>query len=241
MNTCIERPLRINRVMCFSEDNLASYYETAEGIVMSAGVAVNDEYINQDGFVPLGLTPCHQPAVFCDGVGTHLGITLLKAAIELGFEICLQVPHLSRILQGEDTPNNGLMKDVYGNMDYNSTSTQFMRALTSHFTVTDQQAIMTMARAKAAEKRQKQGEKYATAAQKESKTRRLVAENISHGDDLLIDISARGEAAVPGFAIKQPEALLRIRHSTGRRAAVNATHGVAEFPALVVEAAPGGE
>lgn len=47
MNTCIERPLRINRVMCFSEDNLASYYETAEGIMMSAGVAVNDEYSNQ--------------------------------------------------------------------------------------------------------------------------------------------------------------------------------------------------
>jgi hypothetical protein len=43
-------------------------------------------------------------------VGTHLGITVLEAAVDLGLEICLRVPHLSHILQGKDTVNFGPLK-----------------------------------------------------------------------------------------------------------------------------------
>lgn len=51
-----------------------------------------------------------QGVIFCDGVGTHLGIAVLEAALELGVEICMPVPHLSHILQGEDTVNFGPLK-----------------------------------------------------------------------------------------------------------------------------------
>lgn len=47
----------------------------------------------------------HQGVICCDGVGTRLGITVLEAAIEQAFEICLRVPHLGHILQGKDTVN----------------------------------------------------------------------------------------------------------------------------------------
>ena len=47
---------------------------------------------------PKSEQPGQQAVIFCDGVGTHLGITVLEAALELGFEICLRVPHLSHIL-----------------------------------------------------------------------------------------------------------------------------------------------
>ena len=43
--------------------------------------------------------------LICDGVGTHLGYHVVKMAIELGIEIMLRVPHLSFVLQGEDTVN----------------------------------------------------------------------------------------------------------------------------------------
>ena len=43
--------------------------------------------------------------IICDGVGTHLGYHVVKKAIELGIEILLRVPHLSFVLQGEDTVN----------------------------------------------------------------------------------------------------------------------------------------
>eukprot|EP00873_Tetraselmis_striata_P009887 jgi/Tetstr1/430151/TSEL_019984.t1 len=58
--------------------------------------------LNEDAVMP-----GHQAVTYCDGVGARLGITVLEAAIELGFEICLRVPHLSHILQGEDTVNFG--------------------------------------------------------------------------------------------------------------------------------------
>ena len=41
----------------------------------------------------------------CDGVGTHLGYSVVMKALELGLEILLQVPHLSYALQEEDTVN----------------------------------------------------------------------------------------------------------------------------------------
>ena len=59
---------------------------------------------------PRAEDPGNQGVVFCDGVGTHLGITVLETAIELGLEIVLRVPHLSFRLQGEDTHNFGPMK-----------------------------------------------------------------------------------------------------------------------------------
>ncbi len=40
-----------------------------------------------------------------NGVGTHLGYHVVKKAIDLGMEILLRVPHLSFVLQGEDTMN----------------------------------------------------------------------------------------------------------------------------------------
>ena len=43
--------------------------------------------------------------VICYGVGTHLGYNDVMKALELGLEILLRVPHLSHILQGEDTVN----------------------------------------------------------------------------------------------------------------------------------------
>ena len=59
---------------------------------------------------PRDVDPGNQGVVFCDGVGTHLGITVLETAIELGLEIVLRVPHLSFRLQGEDTHNFGPLK-----------------------------------------------------------------------------------------------------------------------------------
>ena len=46
-----------------------------------------------------------QGVVICDGDGTHLAYSVVKRAIELGLEIVLRVPHLSWVLQGEDTVN----------------------------------------------------------------------------------------------------------------------------------------
>ncbi len=44
--------------------------------------------------------------IICDGVGTaHLGYQVVKKAIALGMEILLRAPHLSFVLQGEDTIN----------------------------------------------------------------------------------------------------------------------------------------
>ena len=47
--------------------------------------------------------PRQQCVVICDGVGTHIGLSVLEAAVELGIEVVLRVPHLSFRLQGEDT------------------------------------------------------------------------------------------------------------------------------------------
>ena len=49
--------------------------------------------------------PGHQGVCVCDGVGTHCGIFALEAALSLGLEVLLRVPHLSFKLQGEDTVN----------------------------------------------------------------------------------------------------------------------------------------
>jgi hypothetical protein len=54
-----------------------------------------------------------QDVVICDGVGTHIGFSVLEAAVELGIEIVLRVPHLSFRLHGEDTVNFGVLKVVY--------------------------------------------------------------------------------------------------------------------------------
>ena len=49
--------------------------------------------------------PGQQGVIICDGVGTHLGYSVVKKAVDLGMEILLRVPHLSFVLQGEDTIN----------------------------------------------------------------------------------------------------------------------------------------
>ena len=49
--------------------------------------------------------PGEQGVIICDGVGTHTGMQALRKAIELGCEVILRVPHLSFVLQGEDTVN----------------------------------------------------------------------------------------------------------------------------------------
>jgi len=54
---------------------------------------------------PRATHPGQQGVVICDGVGTHIGINVVMKAVELGLEILLRVPHLSNILQGEDTLN----------------------------------------------------------------------------------------------------------------------------------------
>jgi hypothetical protein len=54
---------------------------------------------------PRDTHPGEQGVIICDGVGTHLGYHVVKMAIELGIEILLRVPHLSFVLQGEDTVN----------------------------------------------------------------------------------------------------------------------------------------
>ena len=54
--------------------------------------------------------PGKQGVVICDGVGTHIGLAVLEAALELGIEVILRVPHLSYRLQGEDTVNFSVLK-----------------------------------------------------------------------------------------------------------------------------------
>ncbi len=49
--------------------------------------------------------PGNQGVVICDGVGTHLAYAVVKRAVELGLEIVVRAPHLSNVLQGEDTVN----------------------------------------------------------------------------------------------------------------------------------------
>ncbi len=48
--------------------------------------------------------------VICDGVGTHLGYKVVMKALELALEMFVRVPHLSHILQGEDTVNIKVLK-----------------------------------------------------------------------------------------------------------------------------------
>jgi hypothetical protein len=40
--------------------------------------------------------------VICDGVGVHVGISVLEEAIKRGIEILMRVPNLNFGLQGED-------------------------------------------------------------------------------------------------------------------------------------------
>jgi hypothetical protein len=54
-----------------------------------------------------------QVVVICDGVGTPIGFSLLEAAVELGIEIVLRVPHLNFRFWGGDTVNFGVLKVVY--------------------------------------------------------------------------------------------------------------------------------
>jgi hypothetical protein len=49
--------------------------------------------------------PGEQGVIISDGVGTHLGYSVVKKTISLGMEILLRVSHLSFVLQGEDTVN----------------------------------------------------------------------------------------------------------------------------------------
>jgi hypothetical protein len=49
--------------------------------------------------------PGHQGVIVCDGVGTHLGYSVVKKAVDPGMEVMLRVPHLNYLLQGEDTMN----------------------------------------------------------------------------------------------------------------------------------------
>jgi hypothetical protein len=62
---------------------------------------------------PRSDAPGKQAVVICDGTGTQIGFSVLEAAVELGIEIVLRVPHLSFRLQGEDTVNFGVLKVVY--------------------------------------------------------------------------------------------------------------------------------
>ena len=62
------------------------------------------------GTKPRAAASGEQGVIFCDGVGTHLGITVLETALEMGCEIILRVPHLSFVLQGEDTISFGPLK-----------------------------------------------------------------------------------------------------------------------------------
>ena len=55
-------------------------------------------------------SPGQQGVVFCDGVGTHLGLKVLEAAVDNGIEVVLRVAHLSFRLQGEDTVKFGPFK-----------------------------------------------------------------------------------------------------------------------------------
>ena len=48
--------------------------------------------------------------MICDGVGTHIGFSVLEVAVQKGMEEALRVPHLSFRLQGEDTVNFGVLK-----------------------------------------------------------------------------------------------------------------------------------
>ena len=54
---------------------------------------------------PRSTHPGEQGVIICDGVGTHLGYHVVKKTIDFGMEILLRVPHLSFVLQGEDTVN----------------------------------------------------------------------------------------------------------------------------------------
>ena len=51
-----------------------------------------------------------QRVVICNGVGTHLGYSVVKKAVEMVLAIVLRVPHLSHIMQGEDTVNTKELK-----------------------------------------------------------------------------------------------------------------------------------
>ncbi len=54
---------------------------------------------------PRSTHPGEQAVIICDGIMTHLGYHVGTKAIALGMEILLRVPHLSFVLQGEDTIN----------------------------------------------------------------------------------------------------------------------------------------
>ena len=43
--------------------------------------------------------------IICDDIGTYLGYEVRKKTIELGMEILLRVPHVSFVLQCENTVN----------------------------------------------------------------------------------------------------------------------------------------
>ena len=92
------------------------YNHNAKGSVTEEWAA---DYLKQiiapalHGTKPAAEAPGEQGVIFCDGVGTHLGITVLETAIEMGAEVILRVPHLSFVLQGEDTINFGPLKVSY--------------------------------------------------------------------------------------------------------------------------------
>ena len=77
------------------------------------------DYVEQVLYPALGYPkhrdthPRQQGVIICDGVGTHLGHTVVEKAIELGMEIVLRVPHLSSVLQGEDTVNFRNLKEAW--------------------------------------------------------------------------------------------------------------------------------
>jgi hypothetical protein len=54
---------------------------------------------------PRDTDPGNQGVIICDGVETHLSYAIVERAVKLGLEIMLRVPHLSKVLQEEDTVN----------------------------------------------------------------------------------------------------------------------------------------
>ena len=54
---------------------------------------------------PRATHPEQQGVIICDGLGTYIGLNVVLKTDELGLACLLREPHLSNILQGEDTVN----------------------------------------------------------------------------------------------------------------------------------------
>ena len=84
------------------------YISNAKGSITEefCSIYISDVLYSALGYPkPRATPPGEQGVIICDGVGTHLGYQVVMKAVELGMEILLRVPHLSFVLQGEDTIN----------------------------------------------------------------------------------------------------------------------------------------